>query len=219
MSFDPQSHLQQAKAKHQLSTEKFDVATSSIYDLLDQEPVELPSVVVTLLELQEAGSLQQDCSTFLVCGLEETTSSLCTIQEEVAVLKADAADSKFLATYRDPIKRWFTRRAKVLGMDWPTLAGKLDLEQEESDDEDSASQNSTYTEKLKASLERDSYSWQDWLDIRSIADAANTGFHLGKKINPQDALRDLESGIHKLPQSLQHAQDPLCKVLASLVRK
>ena len=127
MSFYAQNYLQQAKAKHQVATDKFDAATSSIYDLLDEEPVGLSSVVATLMELQEAGSLQHDCSAFLVHGLEATVSSLCTIQDEVAALSADAADAKFLATYRDPIKRWLTRRAKVLGMDWPTLAGKLDL--------------------------------------------------------------------------------------------
>lgn len=124
----------------------------SIYDLLDQEPVELPSVTATLLELQEAGSLQQDCSAFLVQGLEQTVSSLRTTQEKIAMLSADAADAKCLATYRYPIKRWFTRRARALGMDWPTLAGKLDLEQEVSNEENSDSP--SCTEKLKVSLER-----------------------------------------------------------------
>lgn len=100
MSCDVQSHLQQAKAKHQTATVKFDTATSSIYDLLDEEPVELSSVVATLMELQEAGSLQHDCSAFLVGALEATVSSLCTMEEGVAALSADAADAKFLATYR-----------------------------------------------------------------------------------------------------------------------
>lgn len=217
MSFDAQRHLQQAKAKHQLSTIKFDTATSSIYDLLDEEPVELSSVVATLMDLQEAGSLQQDCSAFLVCGLEATVSSLCTMESKVAALSADAANAKFLATYRDPIKRWFTRRAKLLGMDWPTLAGKLDLEQEDSDEEDTDSP--SCTENLKASLEKDSYSWQDWLDIRSIADAANSGFHLGKNVSPKDALKKLDCGEHKLPQSLQRAEGPLRKALTSLINK
>lgn len=72
-------------------------------------------------------------------GLEQTLSALRTTQEKVAVLSADAADAKLLATYRDPIKRWFTRRAKAVGMDWPTLAGKLDLEQEGSHGENSDS--------------------------------------------------------------------------------
>ena len=56
MSFDAQRRLQQPKAKHQVATVKVDSATSSIYDLLDEEPVELSSVVATLMELQEAGS-------------------------------------------------------------------------------------------------------------------------------------------------------------------
>lgn len=197
MSLDAQKYLQQAKAKHQVATDQFVAATSSIYDLLDEEPVELSSVVATLMELQEVGSLQHDGSAFLVHGLEATVSSLCAIQDEVAALSAHAADAKFLATYCDPIKRWFTRRAKVLGMDWPTLAGKLDLEQEDSDEEDSDLP--SCTEKLKASLERDNYSWQDWLDIRSIADAANSGFHLGKNISPKDALKKLDCGDHRLP--------------------
>ena len=119
---------------------------------LDEEPVELSSVVATLMELQEAGNLQHDCSAFLVRGLEATASSLCTMEAQVAALSADAADAKFLATYRDPIKRWFTRRAKVLGMDWPTLAGKLDLEHEDSDEENSDLP--SCTENLKASLKR-----------------------------------------------------------------
>ena len=152
----------------------------------------------------------------MVHGLEEMVSYLCTIQEKVA-LSADVADANFLATYRYPIKRWFTRRAKALGMDWPTLSGKLDLEQEDSDEEDSDSP--SCTEKLKASLERDSYSWQDWLDIRSIADAANSGFHLGKNVSPKDALKKLECDEHKLPQSLQHAKGPLRKAVALLIKK
>lgn len=189
----------------------------SINDLLDQETDELPSVIATLLELQQAGGLQLVSYAFLVQGLEQTVSSLRTTQERVAVLSAAAADAKFLAAYQYPVKRWLTRRSMALGMDWPTLAGKLDLEQEDSDEEHSDSP--SCTEKLKASLERDSYSWQDWLDIRSIADAAYADFHLGKGVSPKDALENLESGEHKLPESLQHAEAPLRKALASLIRK
>ena len=212
------AHLRQAEAKHQIATDKFDTARSSVYELLEENPFELPHVVASLLELEEAGSIQQECSAFLVRGLQETVSALHNTQEQIAKLNADAADAKFLATYRDPIRKWFTRRAKALGMDWQTLAGKLDLE--EDDLEEGAELDSpSCTEQLKASLRRDDYSWQDWLDIRSIADAANSTFHLGKKISPQDALLNLDQNAQKLPESLRHAKAPLRKALASLIKR
>lgn len=110
------AHLRQAEAKHQIATDKFDTARSSVYELQEEDPVKLPPhVVASLLVLEEAGSIQQECSAFLVYGLQETISVLHEIvsvlhdtQEQIAKLNADVADAKFLGTYRDPIRKWFT---------------------------------------------------------------------------------------------------------------
>ena len=187
---------------------------SSVYDLLEEKPVDLAHVVARLRYSIEAGRLQQQNLALLVSRLQETVSALQFTQEQVAKLTADA---KSLAIYRDPLRRWFTRRAKALGMDWHTVAMKLDSEEDDSEEEklDSPS----CTEQLKASLQRDNYSWQDWVDMRSIADAANSSCHLGRKISAQDALQNLDQNAQKLPESLQHAKIPLRKALDSLVRR
>ncbi|KAL3157119.1 hypothetical protein ABBQ38_001364 [Trebouxia sp. C0009 RCD-2024] len=123
------------------------------------------------------------------CSLGLTVSSLQNTQEQVAALRADAAAAETLAMCCAPVKKWVIKRAKALDMDWLTLAGKLDLEEECSDDEDPNLP--SCTEKLKASLQRDGFSWQDWSDIRSVADVANGCFHLGKQMSAQDALQQL----------------------------
>ena len=204
---------------------------SSVYDLLEEKPVDLAHVVArsnaNLRYSIEAGRLQQQNLASLVSRLQETVSALQFTQEQVAKLSTDAADAKSLAIYRDPLRRWFTRRAKALGMDWQTLAMKLDSEEDDSEEDDSEEDDSeeeeldspSCTEQLKASLQRDNYSWQDWVDMRSIADAANSSCHLGRKISAQDALQNLDQNAQKLPESLQHAKIPLRKALDSLVRR
>ena len=94
--------------------ESFDTARSSASYLLEEEIIQLPDVVTSLLHAQEAGSLQQECSAFLVCGLQSTVTALHSTQKQVAELSADAAVAKFLATYRDPVRRWFNKRAQRL---------------------------------------------------------------------------------------------------------
>ena len=61
---------------------------------------------------------------------------------------------KFWLHFRGPIS-W---GAKAVGTNWPSLAGKLDSEGENP--------KSSCTEALKASLQRNSYSRENWLDIK-----------------------------------------------------
>ena len=75
-------------------------------------------------------------------------------------------------------------------MDWHALAGELD--QEEDDIEEDKTAPTPYTHDLKASLQGDGYSWEDWLNIRSIADAASTSFPIGKKFSAREALLALD---------------------------
>ena len=108
---------------------------TSSHHLLHEEPPQ-SAIIAALLALKKAGNLQQQYSAVLINGLETLVSDLRDTQEQVDVLTAGAADAKVLAMYRGPIRRWCTRRAKALDMDWSILADKLDLEEDGSEDED-----------------------------------------------------------------------------------
>ena len=126
MSVDAERDLEQARVKYKLSADKFDTASSSIFALLHQDIPPLDSILAGLCGLQDAGSHQQECSQFLICSLAKSVSPCKETEKKVANLSTKVADLEFLATYRDPIRKWLLLRASLIGMDWAILADRLD---------------------------------------------------------------------------------------------
>lgn len=112
---------QQPKTK--VAAEQFDTASSSIFALLDHKIPPLDSIVAELCGLQEAGSLQQECSNFLICAFakpvtafKKTEEKVADLTDKVADLTDNVADTEFLATYRDLVRKWLRLRASIIGL-------------------------------------------------------------------------------------------------------
>ena len=158
--------------------------------------------------LQAASKAQLECSAAMVWALGKVQSDGHKLKEQLAPLTTADADREYLATFRDPLRKWLARQAKAHGVPWPILAGELDLE------EDEVSQ--PYTDMLKASLQHDNYTWEDWHAVQSIADAANCGFYSSKKVGAADALQKLECAAQTNCQIACNMLRLLCEKLSRL---
>lgn len=181
-------------------------------------PLEPAALHVCLYSLQAALNVEQQSSAFRTYTLVKVMSALHVLQEQVRQLQQDVvlleeqvAVADWLAMHCAPARKWLVKRADSISMPWCVLEDKLHLE------EDLDLQ--PYTDKLKASLQHDDYSWEDWLAIQSIADAGSPEVYMGKKVTVRVALQNLESEAHCLPASVQHLEAPLRKAFTSLINR
>ena len=95
---------------------------------------------------------------------------------------------------------------------WPELAVML-AEEASAAKINGSTQPGPVTQDLIAILARHRFTWNDWENLRVVADASNKDYHTGCLMGPDDTIRAIDSGSLKVPSDFLTTVAPVKKML------
>lgn len=152
-----------------------------------------------------------------VCGELEQRIQVTERQRDTAQNKeTDLRDRiAFLSLLRDHIALFCHKVVLRLSFEmnsWQELAVLL-AEEASAGKKSGSNQPGLVTQDLIATLARHRFTWNDWENLRVVADASNKDYRTGCLMGPHDTIEAIDSGSLKVPSVFLTTVAPVKKML------